>query len=365
MRIPRSILLLCALALAFPLFSEPAAAQQQQPVERPYPEASPPYGIAAKRPVFGGACMVCPWGILAIATNQALKPYGYDVQHCWTCATSYGPRLMADKIKPEVRPNFDPNRAQTGRPPDAVLDIAATSEINLLDAWNGVGEYVEDKKQRRNYRVVAALQLPNYLLAAARKDTGITDLSQVKDRKRPTWVYADDHNPTTQAVLKYYGITEEALKANRGGFIEGVNSDMRAQADVIVHNGHLVNTPEQNVWYQATQHSDLVFMGFDRKLIDELVKREGYYAVTTPAYHMRGMDKRYDTVMRVTHYIYVRDDAPDEFVYTVTKALDEQSHVFRLQAEPFYYDPKLVAVSKTIPLHPAAQRYYREVGYLK
>jgi hypothetical protein len=40
-------------------------------------------GIAAKRPVFGGACQACPWGAMAEVVKEAMKPYGYDVQICY------------------------------------------------------------------------------------------------------------------------------------------------------------------------------------------------------------------------------------------------------------------------------------------
>lgn len=63
--------------------------------------------------------------------------------------------------------------------------------------------------------------------------------------------------------------------------------------------------------------------------------------------------------------IYVRDDAPDDFAYTVPKALDEHRDLFQVQLEPWYYDHRTVADSKTIPLHPGALKYYRERGYIK
>jgi TRAP-type uncharacterized transport system substrate-binding protein len=69
--------------------------------------------------------------------------------------------------------------------------------------------------------------------------------------------------------------------------------------------------------------------------------------------------------MRPTHYIYVRDDAPDGFVYSVAKALDEHQGLLRKYADPYFYDPKLVAVSKLIPMHPGALKYYRKRGYIK
>jgi len=361
----RLTLCIAAIFLAAPVLS--SALAQDQVTERPYPTATPPYGIDVKRPVFGGACMGCPWGMLGIATMQALKPYGYDVQMCWVCHSQVGPRLMGDKAKP---PQSGGNQAFVENPmvapsPDAILDISATNEVNLTDAWNGTGAYVKDGKKRQNYRLIAALQLPNYLLAAVRKDSGIKSLAEIKDRARPTWIYVDGHNESTQELLKFYGITEEALHKNRGGFLERVTRELRGAADVIIHHGFLTNTPEQRVWYEATQISEYNFLSLDPKLIESLDRRPGYYPATTAAFAMRGMDKRIDTVMRLGQLIYVRDDTPEAFAYMLAKALDEQQHVFSMQAQPFYYDRRRVATSETIPLHPGAQRYYREVGYLK
>ena len=32
--------------------------------------------IAGKKPVFGGACRLCPWGAMAEVVQAAMKPYG-------------------------------------------------------------------------------------------------------------------------------------------------------------------------------------------------------------------------------------------------------------------------------------------------
>jgi len=69
--------------------------------------------------------------------------------------------------------------------------------------------------------------------------------------------------------------------------------------------------------------------------------------------------------MRPNHFIYALDDTPDDFVYTVAKALDEHRQLFQVQIEPWYYDPQTVADSKVIPMHPAAMKYYRERGYVR
>ena len=141
-----------------------------------------------------------------------MKPFGYDVQICFICWSNFGPREMADKTKPVIPPGAE-ELPYVEAPPNAVPDISATSEINLVDAWNGTGAYARDNKQRRNYRVIAALQQPNFLMLAASRKSGITDLSQVKSRTQPTWVALTASDRAIQEVLK--------VLRNHGGGPEG------------------------------------------------------------------------------------------------------------------------------------------------
>jgi len=323
-------------------------------------------GIDVKRPVFAGACKACPWGVLAAITRAAMKPYGYDVQICWVCWSSYGPREMADKTKPVVPPGAEnyPTDMYVEAPPDAVPDISATSEINLINAWNGQGAYAKDHK-RQNYRIVAVVQQPNFLLMAATRKSGVADLSQIKDRSQPTWIAFTSHDAAVDRVLSYYGITEEALKAKGGGFISSQDREERAAADVFIGGSLLVYTPEQRMWYEVSQLDDLVFLDFPEALLKKLEAERGYSRATAPIALLRGLERPIPTVMRSAHVIYVRDDAPDSFTYAVAKSLDEHQELFRMYGDPWYYDTRLVASSEVIPMAAGAMRYYRERGYVK
>ena len=360
MRKIRKGLVCNALVLVF--ISRSAVPQDVRPAK-----AAQSLGIAAKRPVFAGACKACPWGILASVTAKALSYYGYDTQICWVCWSNFGPREMADKTKPTMPPGAEANDPQyVEPPPDAIPDISATSESNLIDAWNGTGPYARDHKQRRNYRIIAVVRTSTYMLAAASRKSGITDLRQIKDRTLATWIVEGN-----DIIFDSYGIKPEDLRAKGGGVIPAVgpsdraSRDKRAMADVFIGTGLLANTPEQRSWYEATQVNDLIFFEMDEPLLDRLAREPGYERATIPLALFRGVDRPIPTVMRPNHVIYVRDDAPDEFAYAVAKALDEHRLLFQMQLEPWYYDPQTVADSKTIPLHPGALKYYRERGWVK
>jgi len=199
------------------------------------------------------------------------------------------------------------------------------------------------------------------MLAAASKKSGITNLRQIKDRAGPTWIVG-----INQVIFDYYGIKAEDLRAKGGGIMpSNATREKRAAGDVFIGTGLLANTPEQRSWYEASQLTDLVFLDFEEPLIAMLAAVPGYQRATVPLALFRGVDRPIRTVMRPNHFIYVRDEAPDDFAYTVAKALDEHRELFQVQLEPWYYDPRTVAVSKTIPMHPGALKYYRQRGYVK
>jgi TRAP-type uncharacterized transport system substrate-binding protein len=80
---------------------------------------------------------------------------------------------------------------------------------------------------------------------------------------------------------------------------------------------------------------------------------------------MRGVNEDVPTVQRFPQVIYTRAEAPDDFVYEVTRALDNNRQLFRHTHMPYSLDPANVAKPRAVPLHPASERYYSDAGILK
>ena len=72
-------------------------------------------------------------------------------------------------------------------------------------------------------------------------------------------------------------------------------------------------------------------------------------------------------MVRTGTVIYGRTDMPDDFAYTLAKALDEHQDLFQWAggAMNFSYNSHTVWKAFDIPLHPGAARYYKEKGYMK
>ena len=48
------------------------------------------------KPVFGGACRLCPWGAMAEVVQAAMKPYLYGVQICFSRNAADAPRIVSE-----------------------------------------------------------------------------------------------------------------------------------------------------------------------------------------------------------------------------------------------------------------------------
>lgn len=365
-----AILLAIALLLLggmIPQFSAGQSPSGPIPIPKPQQDWTGPLGIAAKKPVYAGGCKACPFGELGFVTKEAMSYYGYDVHVCTTCATSLAARDMSLKeTKQQEEPDpYSPFRLLIENTPPTVPDIATGGDVLMARLMSGVGESPGDQASpplKHNLRLIAAIYTPTYYVVAVRRSLGITSLAQLRDR-RDTWIYGGSGSP----ILKYYGLTRELLQKNGGGFINGSDRERRASADVWIGDlASLTGTWENRMWGEITQLNDLVFLQLDEELLNQLVATGEYERTVMPLATFRGVEKPIRTVSRsgATYIIYIRDDAPDDFAYTMAKALYEHRDLFRQQLTPFYYEPELVTKS-VLPLHPGAAKFYRERGFLK
>jgi TRAP-type uncharacterized transport system substrate-binding protein len=329
------------------------------------PAQLPGIGIAAHRPVFGGACKTCPWGAVADVVKAALAPDGYDVQICYHCFMADAPRIVGDARMP---PPWNPHMGNgvipdsfIPEPPKGRVEFGATADQFLIAAYDGTGPYAQDGP-RRQLRLIANIASPVYLIVAVKRGAGITDLAQLKDHKGSLKIVADAD--MAGVIFPYFGVSVDGLKAAGDTFAPALVPAQRADADVIIHYGNLANSPEFNIWYEASQHDDLVYLQLPEDLLARLAHGLNLERRDLPTGLLHGQDAPIHTVARSGTAIYGRADMPASFAYLVAKALDERQDLFEWTLGDYSYNRYRVAKVGDVPLHPGAARYYRERGYL-
>ena len=339
-------------------------------VRKTVPAAAPamgtPTGIAAKRPVFGGACKLCPWGAMAEVVQAAMKPYGFDVQICYNCNAVDAPRIVGEaRVPPPYKPDHAVPEALAPRnvPGLGPIDFGATAIQFLRGAYRGTGPYANDGP-RPNLRFIANIQDPSYTLVAAKAATGITDLSQVRQKKWPVRILLAGIGADNTRILAHYNLTKEVVEA-AGGRV-GNTPDVRENFDVVVGGAGVMTTaPEWSIWTDLSQKHDLTFLELPQDLLATLAREGEQDLGIIPVGLYRGVLRPIPTVVRTGTVVYARMDTPDTFAYAVAKAMDEQQQLLQWKHLSFSYNVHTVWKAYEVPLHPGAERYYKERGYMK
>ena len=364
-------------------------------------QAQGAYGIAAKRPVIGGACAFCPWGALADIVVKAMKTEGYDVQVCYNCSAANSVRIVSEARVPGPRGAVH-IRLGSPAPPKAPVDFGATNMRNLWHAYARLGEY--QKENLSNLRLFARLEQPSYFIVGVRRESPIQDLADIVKQKMKVRILVEGTG--SEVLLAHYGLTPEVVQSfggrigaepapgasgrgaqapaaggrGAGAAAPGVepvvppaemNPGGRATGDhdydVYIHaTGLLANHPEGAIWYQASQKHEMRFLDVPEPVIAKLVSDYGFERVEVPRGYLAGMDRRIPTAGLSGQVVYGRVDAPDDFAYAVARSLDRNKGLLKWAVLPFSYDASRVwKTNGNVPLHPGAARYYREVGYMK
>jgi len=117
---------------------------------------------------------------------------------------------------------------------------------------------------------------------------------------------------------------------------------------------------------EATTACDSVLVTVNNDAVEQLVADKPFYRLATiPGGMYRGSDNDTQT-FGVGATIVTSADVPDEVVYVLTKSVFENMDQFRSLHPAFAnLDPKEMAQDGlSAPLHPGAEKYYREAGLL-
>ncbi len=303
---------------------------------------------------------------MAEVVQAAMKPYGYDVQICYNCNAADAPRIVSEaRMPPPYKP--DPAVPEILAPRNApglgAVDFGAVAIQFLRNAYLGTGPYAREEP-RTNLRLIANIQDPSYVLVAAKAATGITDLSQIRQKRWPVRILSAGIGSDSTRILAHFGLSRQAIEA-AGGRIGNTPED-RENFDVAIGGGGGMTTaPEWRIWTEISQKFDLNFIELPDDLLAELAREGQQDRGMIPAGLYRGIERPIPTVVRTGTAVYGRADMPADFAYAVAKAMDEQQQLLQWRHLNFSYNVHTVWNGYEVPLDPGAARYYREKRYMK
>jgi TRAP transporter TAXI family solute receptor len=210
-----------------------------------------------------------------------------------------------------------------------------------------------------------------YLVAVAPKSLGISSVREIREKKLPVRIYTQPVGALGEfagrQLLRAAGMSYADIKAwggstNHVGYSIIVDAFRDGRADILF----AVVTPKHPSVSEIVTSVDVKFLGLDAESAKALLPL-GYTAATMPPETFKGQTEPVSTVGFPTVLITNRD-LPEPVAYTITKTiLDNKDALVRGHAGLAEFDPKTAWRPEKVglPLHPGAERAYREKGWMK
>lgn len=241
------------------------------------------------------------------------------------------------------------------------LEFGVAQSDVQYHAYNGTGNYEGDAFE--DLRAVFSVH-PEPFTLLARADAGVEKFEDLAGKRVNVGNPGSGQRDTMEVVMEAFGIGMDDLALAT----EYKGSEMAQQLcdgniDAMIYT---VGHPAAAI-QEATTTCDVKLIDVVGEPIDTLVADNPYYRVATiPGGMYEGNDEDV-TTFGVGATFVTSASVPEETVYVVAKAVMENISDFQ-QLHPAFADLKteeMVADGLSAPLHPGAEKAYKELGLME
>jgi TRAP transporter TAXI family solute receptor len=237
-------------------------------------------------------------------------------------------------------------------------EIAFTIGDSLKAGWEG-DEDAGFKAKLGKLRAIAAIY-PNYIQLVATKDSGISTVTDLKGKSLSVGAPKSGTELNTRAILRAAGMSyADVGKVEYLPFAESVDLMKNRRLAATLQSAGLGVASLRDL----SNTMEVTVVSVPKAIVDKM--GPPFMSAKIPANTYKGQDKDVETAS-VPNYLVTRAGVPDEIVYQMTRLVFESLPELasaHAAGKEIRLDAALAGVP--IPLHPGAERYYKEKGLKK
>ncbi|GAB6049973.1 TAXI family TRAP transporter solute-binding subunit [Hydrogenophilus islandicus] len=237
-------------------------------------------------------------------------------------------------------------------------EVAFTLGDTFSHAWNGVEE-AGFPQPLKTLRTLAAIY-PNYIQIVAARDSGIRSLADLKGKRVAVGAPKSGTELNARAIFRAAGLSYSDLaKVEYVSFGESVELMKNRQLDATLISAGLGVAAVRDL---ATALPIVIV-----PVPESVIQRIGdpvFQAATVPAGTYEGQGEAVPTVA-IGNFLATHAGVPEATVYAITKAMfDHLDALVAAHSAAKAIRLENAAKNPPAPLHPGAERFYRERGVL-
>jgi len=285
---------------------------------------------------------------LSIATGGTSGTY-YPIGGAIAAAVSKGTDIQAT--------------AETGNASVANVNLVAKGDIEVAFTQNDVASWAFSGKQMfktplKNLRAVASLY-PEHVQVITTKDSNVKTIADLKGKRVGVGAPGSGVEGDVRAIFQVAGLKYSDMRVD---FLDFGATTSRFKDNQIDAGFVVAGYPTASVMDLATT-KDITLLNFDKEFMDKLRKAHPFFVESKiPANTYRGITTDI-TTPAVMAILITRDDIPADVIYKFTKAMfDNIGDIHASHAKGKEIVLKTALDGLTLPLHPGAERYFKEKG---
>lgn len=240
------------------------------------------------------------------------------------------------------------------------IQLAFSAASSAYEAVNGVGQF--EGKKVEGIRAIANLY-PAIIQFPVLKNSGINSIDDIKGKRINIGEAGSGSESQALNLLSCFNLSTDDFKVQRLSHSNASDALVDEKIDGYLISGSLGQSHQMKA--MSSGKCRLADLGSDQELQKVTEQLPYYYQYVIPAGTYPNQDKDVKTVATGTLLI-VNADVSDDLVYQITKAIYANVDTLA-QSQEIAKQIKLDSGSNVsgIPLHPGAERYYKEQGVLK
>ena len=224
-----------------------------------------------------------------------------------------------------------------------------------LAGFQGEGKF----KGKKHDILSMAIMYPNLLQVVTLKNSGITNIEQIKGKRISSGSPGSGTNFMAEAVMKAVGIPLDSFKDSRLSFTETANALRDGTIDVGFWS---VGPGTSSILDLATTHDIVVIPITPEQTQKVLTSNDTYASVDLAGGVYRGVAKPVPTI-GVWNVMICQKSLTEDMVYKLVAALYEHNDYLRkIHPSAAYTTPENAVKYSPIPLHPGTVKYLKEKG---
>ncbi|CAG0979129.1 hypothetical protein RHDC4_01767 [Rhodocyclaceae bacterium] len=230
---------------------------------------------------------------------------------------------------------------------------------SLAEAWKG-NEEAGFKAPLKKLRTLAAIY-PNYIQIVANADSGIKTLADLKGKRVAVGAPKSGTELNARDIFKAAGMSyKDFAKVEYLPFGESVELIKNRQLDATLISAGLGVAAVRDL----STAIKIVIVPIPADVVAK-IGEAAYQAGTVPANTYNGQAADVPTVA-IQNFLVTHEGVPAETVYKMTKSMfDNLDQMVTAHAAAKAIRKEDAAKAPPAPLHPGAEKYYREIGLIK